>query len=335
MPPSTASSTFVFVENAGTAKQMAVLRLNADGSLKSVNGSPFPYDSASIAIAGNYVIAGNYYDIAAYSVDPTTGTLTKTSSDVQGGQLAATNEFVYAGNDNAIYEYQLVNGSLSPIPGEPFAIQPGPICDCAMPAYASLEIAQGHLFYADNAGHAGTSAYAATIQGDGSLLPNRIDVIGDGGSASIVVSPNGKFVYGIDESMHALSLWDFDGNTGAAQYVGLTTASNGGVIDPSGTFLFATPATGSSIDTYRINPQDGTLTEVASAVFTGYQTSPQAFDPTGKYLLSLDSPTATTYAIGVWAIDASSGSLRRVGSYSLGSTSDSFGPRGLVVGSFQ
>lgn len=335
MPLSTASSTFIFVENSAAAKQMPVLRLNADGSLQRVNGSPFPNDSQSVAIAGKYVIAGNYYNIAAYSIDSTTGMLTKTSSDVQGGQLAATNEFVYAGNDNAIYAYQLVSGALSPIPGEPFAVQPAPICDCAMPAYGSPQIAQGYLFYADNADHAGTSVYAARIQGDGSLVPNRIDVVGNGGSASVVVSPNGKFVYGMDESMYALSLWDFDAQSGAPQYVGLTPAPNGGVIDPSSKFLFATSTTGTSVDTYRIDPQDGTLTKLTSASFTGYQTLPQTIDPSGKYLLSLEQPVLNSYAIGVWSIDVSSGTLTRVGSYSLGSTSDSFQPHGLVVGNFQ
>jgi len=312
---------------------MVVLRLNAGGSIQQVNGSPFPYESESIAIAGKYVIAGNYYSIAGYAVDPATGALTKTSSDVQGGQVAANNEFVYAGNDNAIYAYQLVNGALQPISGEPFAVETGQICECAMPAYGSLQIVQGYLFYGDNADHAGFSAYASKIQSDGSLVPHRIDA-GNGGAGSVVVAPNGKFVYDIDSSAYALKLSDFDASTGTTQYVGLTTSPESGVIDPSSTFLFTLAASGMGIDTYHINPQDGTLTKI-STVAQEYQTSPQAVDPGGKYLLSLDQPTANTYAIGVWSIDVSSGELTRVGSYALGSYSDSFQPHGLVVGVFQ
>src|SRR5439155_26189912 len=103
------SSTFVFVRNSYDSKILHVLRLNENGSIDAVTGSPFPYSAASLGVAGNHLIAGDYKTIAAYAVDPKTGMVTQTSAAVFGaGSIAGDDRFVYAGS-NAIYGYAFLN----------------------------------------------------------------------------------------------------------------------------------------------------------------------------------------------------------------------------------
>jgi hypothetical protein len=331
-PGQSQSSTFIFVQNSQGGMGLQELRFNSDSSIQPVAGSPFATAGQPFGIAGNYLIAGAGANmIAAYSVSPSTGAVTKTSSAVPGGTVAGSSNFVYAGTTNAIYGYALSNGELTAVPGSPFEVTiPNP-CSCATPDYGSLQIVQGYLFYMDNADHSGSSANVAKIQDDGSFIPKSF-APGNGGE--LVASPNGKFVYVSDSGASSLELFTFDSATGSVQAAGSTGPDVTGIINSTSSFMFtAGLGNGGTIDTYSIDPQSGMFSIVSSA--QDPQGTPVAIDPSNKYLLTLDHPTSNSAAIGVWSIDAATGALSQVNSYSLGSYSNTYAAGGFVVGKFQ
>jgi len=269
--------------------------------------------------------------MAAYSVNPSTGAVTQTSSAVPAGaSVAGNSNFLYAGTTNAIYGYALSNGELTPVPGSPFEVTTPDPCGCATPDYGSLQIVQGYLFYVNNADHAGDSAIAAKVQSDGSIVPKRF-VQGNGGE--LVATPNGKFVYVSDSGASALELFTFNSATGNVQAAGNTGPDVTGIIDAKSSFMFVSGNGGGTIDTYRIDPQTGMMSQASSV--QDPQGTPVAVDPSNKYLLTLDHPTSNSSAIGVWLIDGSTGALTKVNSYSLGSCTSTYGAGGFVVGKFQ
>lgn len=327
----------MFVRNSANGSGLQELRLNADGSIQPVAGSPFAINAQPVGIAGNYLLAESGTTMAAYSVDPSTGVPAKTSSDVPAGQSVAGNSnFVYAGTTNAIYGYAFSNGELTAFAGSPFEVTTPDPCGCATPSYNSLQVAQGYLFFANSADHAGSNLAAGKIQSDGSFTLTGFGG-GSGGAASLLVTPNGKFVYESEDALNSIELFDFNLANGTAQDVGPTPATNLGVIDPSSTYFFTNDST--AIYTYHIDPQTGQLTSVGT--MEDANATPQAVDPSGKYLLVLELPTysssspTTTFQIGVFSIDTSSGTLTRVTTYSLGSSSSSYWAGGIVVGAFQ
>ena len=311
---------------------MQVLRLNSDGTITAVSGSPFAIAANPEAVAGEYLIASTGSGIAAYKIDPGTGTPTKTSSDVNGGNVAGNSQFVYAGTTNAIYAYALANGQLQAVPGSPFNVGTVDPCGCATPYYNDLAVTQGYLFYADNADHAGASLGAGKIQSNGSFTATSFGSVPSG--ANLDVAPNGKFLYEASSATGNAQLFDFDPSTGTVQSEGTVEAMNPGPIDPSSTWMFATVdnSQAQGISTYQINPQSGNLTQ--TSLLANYTGKPIAVDPSGKYLLTFDYPTQTTYAIDVFAIDSQTGALTKVNSYSLGSYSSTYSASGFVVGKF-
>ena len=338
-PPSTPSAppqsaTFIFVKNSGAGTGLQVLRFNDNGSIVPVSGTPFPYNSQSLGIAGHFLLAGPRGQIATYSDDPNSGTPKQVSTFVKGGFSAAGDDhFVYAGDENAIYGYSLLDGQLAALAGFPVGVLANP-CICATPLYGSLAIRQGYLFYSTSAGHAGSSFSVQKIQADGSL---GTATTGSSGapSAAINVTPDGRFVYLADGSKPSLTVTPFDsasGKLGVAEPVGPDSLFDLGAIDPGSQFLITrqyVPTSG--IGFYRIDPKTGHLTLAALSSEAG---TPEAIDPSGKYLLTFENPTQLTYAIGVFAIDANTGNLSRIGSYPLGSYSNDYAPAGFIVAKF-
>ena len=335
-PPSTPqqSTTFIVVRNSGGGTGLQVLRFNDNGSIVPVAGSPFPYNSQSLGVAGGYLLAGPRGQMATYRIDPNSGTPKQVSSFVRGGfSVAGDGHFVYSGEDNAIYGYSLLDGQLTALAGFPVGVFANP-CICATPLYGSLAIRQGYLFYSVSAAHGGSWFNVQKIQADGSLGSAATGQAG-APSVAINVTSDGRFIYVADGSKPSLMVARFDsasGKLGVSDPVGPASLFDLGVIDPGSQFLITRqydPTSG--IGFYRIDPNTGHLTQAAVSSEAG---TPDAIDPSGKYLLTFENPTQLTYAIGVFAIDANTGTLTRVGSYPLGSYSNDYAPAGFIVAKF-
>lgn len=339
-PTSPASSTFVFVANAGPGTDLQAFRLNNDGSLVAVPEANFASGSQILGAAGGYLIAGSGGQMATFQVDSNSGAVTQVSSFVAGGtSIAGNSNFVYAGATNAIYGYALNNGQLTPLAGFPYAVETNP-CSCAVPVYRNLAIHQGYLFYSVNADHAGSWFEVKKIAVDGSLadVPSAACASGAvNASSTISVSPDGRFIYEGSGGFTSLELTGLDPTSetlSCSLSTGTQDVFDSGVIDPGGHFLIAHQAfTAASpgIGTYRIDSTTGQLTTASSIPSSG---QPEAIDPSGRYLLTIENPTPTSFAIGVYAIDANDGSLSQIGSYPLGTDSAAYFSVNLVVASF-
>ena len=333
------TSTFIFVRNGLDGKGLPVLRLNENGSIEAVAGSPFPFNAQSLGVAGHHLVAGDRKTITAYAVDPKTGMVTPTSTAVAGsGSIAGDDKFVYAGRD-AIYGYAFRNGALTPLPGFPFGADPPGTCDCASSFYSDLALYQGYLFYSLSRGHGGSGFGVKKIQADGTFSDiNRESCnagSSSGPSARISVTPNAKFIYETSSGFSSLQLIPFDPGSatlGCSESSGGENLFDSGVIDPSSRFLAATQNfSGQAIGIYRIDPNTGHLSVASS---TPSKAFPEAIDPTGKYLLTLESSGSGNWGITVYTIEANTGTITRVSNFPLAPTTPEFVADELVVGQF-
>ena len=334
-PADLQSSTFVFVNNAGTGSDLQAFRLNNDGSLVAVSESPYAHGSQMLGVGGGYLIAGSAGEMATYHIDAKSGTVSQVSSLVNGEpSIAGNDNFVYAGGSNAIYGYALTNGQLLPLPGFPYGVTANP-CNCAAPVYSHLAVRNGYLFYSVNADHAGSWFEVKKIESDGTLSDVNTASCNKNSSDAINVTPDGRFIYSAAGALPSLEISVFDsnsGNLGCGQLTGPHDLFDSGVIDPGGHLLFAHQNfTSVEIGSYQIDSTTGQLTPAVSFPSSG---QPEAIDPSGRYLLTIETPSATTFAIGVYSIDSSTGSLNQLGNYPLGSDSAAFFPVKLVVAQF-
>jgi 6-phosphogluconolactonase len=157
----------------------------------------------------------------------------------------------------------------------------------------------------------------------GTLTPNdppSVSVPPGSGPRHLTFSPNGKFVYQINEMGAIVIAFAYDADKGALTQIqsvkllkndekGNTSAEV--QVDPSGRFLYASNRlTTNYLTIFSIDPQTGMLTLV------GYQDSlgqtPRNFriDPTGKYMLLANQNSNT---LVLFAIDQQTGKLTPVG----------------------
>jgi 6-phosphogluconolactonase len=162
----------------------------------------------------------------------------------------------------------------------------------------------------------------------GRLTPNDPPSIGiktKAGARHLVFSPNGKFVYLVDELDASIYVFPWDAKTGTLKKeVQVTTSLPKGFegkpwaadihLTPDGKFLYASERTTSTLAAFSVDPRTGLLTPIDS-----YPTEkqPRAFniDPTGRYLLSVGqlSNSMTSYAI-----DKTTGKLSKLKEYPVG-----------------
>jgi 6-phosphogluconolactonase len=157
----------------------------------------------------------------------------------------------------------------------------------------------------------------------GKLTPNdppSVSVPAGSGPRHLTFSPNGKFVYQINEMGATVIAFSFDATAGRLTQIqsvkllkddvtGNTSAEV--QIDPSGRFLYASNRlTTNYLTIFSIDPQSGELTLV------GYQDSlgktPRNFriEPTGRYMLLANQNSDN---LVLFAIDQATGKLTPVG----------------------
>jgi 6-phosphogluconolactonase (cycloisomerase 2 family) len=115
--------------------------------------------------------------------------------------------------------------------------------------------------------------------GRGALEPVQVittlptDFTGDGTTAEIAVTPDGRFVYCSNRGHDSVVIYAADPQTGALSHVGWEP-TQGKVprfigLDPSGRFLHACNEQGDTIVAFRVDPQSGRLTPTGQVVRTG------------------------------------------------------------------
>jgi hypothetical protein len=141
--PAAAHGTFVYF---GTSASNTVgYKLNPDGTLVPLPGSPFAV-SGNLVAAGNFLAASSSNTVSTFQVDPASGALSPAGSGSASGagSIAADTRNIYvtgnnpANNTTGIYGFALSGtGALTPLAGSPFTFTGA--CDlCDVPSSLAL-----------------------------------------------------------------------------------------------------------------------------------------------------------------------------------------------------
>ena len=162
----------------------------------------------------------------------------------------------------------------------------------------------------------------------GKLSPNEPPVTrvkAKAGPRHLVLSPNKKFVYLLNELDASIYVFPYDGGKGTlgkeSQVVSALPKGFEGKpwaadihITPDGKFLYASERTSSSLAAYKVDGKNGTLTLIDN-VATEKQPRGFAIDPTGRYLIAAGQ---LSHSLTSYSIDKTSGKLTQLKQYPVG-----------------
>ena len=248
-----------------------------NGALRPLAGSPFAagLNPASIAIhpSGKFVLVANSgsHNVSVYALNATTGGLQEISGSPFPAGLGPTSvgfdpggkfTFVTNGvsNDVSVYAISVATGALEQVPGSPFPAGTRPQAFATDPT--------GQFAYVANYQSQDVSAYRID-GGTGSLTAiSGSPFPSVGWPMSLVVAPSGKFAY-VGHGAEGISVYAIDPGTGNLTPLGPSTtpASPALVLDPTGTYAYATHPTSDSnhedaVAAYTVDLVTGALTHV-------------------------------------------------------------------------
>ncbi len=162
---------------------------------------------------------------------------------------------------------------------------------------------------------AATGKLTANDPASGVLAPGS-------GPRHLVFSPNGKFVYVINEMLCTVTKFSYDAATGALAPLetistlppGETKPANGScaeiAIHPNGKFLYASTRGHNSITVYSLDAATGKLTFVDNKPSGGKTPRHFALDPTGAWLIAEHQDSSD---VMVFRVDGATGKLTPTG----------------------
>ncbi|HTY24784.1 MAG TPA: beta-propeller fold lactonase family protein [Desulfomonilaceae bacterium] len=332
----------VYVSNFGSSN-ISVLALGNTGTLKSVAGSPFAVDADPRALqidpSGHFayvpILTACEIEVFSIAADGSLSVANRIRARQQAAAIAFssgasavmyTPKFLYATNlqSNNLSGFLVddASGTLSPIPGAPFATGGGPFGVATDP--------RGTFIYVSNGVNSNTNQYEKSISGfvvnsDGSLTAIQGSPFPAGaGGAGLTVDPSGRFLYATNYNDFTLSAYSIDPDSGILTALPGSPYPTGRepvtvTVDPAGRFLYvgnqnntcdSPPSPSCPISAFQINPVDGTLTSITGPTEGGIEPSGLAIDPTGQFLYLSNQSLA---AVSQYSIDAIDGTLKFVG----------------------
>jgi 6-phosphogluconolactonase len=146
----------------------------------------------------------------------------------------------------------------------------------------------------------------------------------DAGPRHLRFSPDGRFLYLINELDGTINVYRYDAANGALAELQSVTLLPPGVsgkvasadihITPDGRFLYGSERVTNTLAAFRVDAANGTLKPIGSVPS---EPSPRGFaiDPTGSFLLCAGQ---TSNRVAVYTIDQQSGALNRIGEHDVG-----------------
>jgi len=274
--------------------------------------------------------------ISAYTVDPSTGTLTQIGSPIPEGQVgpvAVTVEpsgrFLYVVNTNvtgmqgsvSAYQIDSTSGALTPITGSPFAAGTNPVS-------ITIDL-EGEFMFVPNSGSNNVSLYQISpLQQSpqtpaGALISSAGTLNAGTNPSSVALHPLGGFLYIANSGSG--DIWMYCPNAAydsfklsncptGFQSVITTVGPNlqSVVIDTSGKYLYVAGGTSGSgsLWAYSINQTTGALTAVTGSPFVvGVNPTSITIDNSGQFVYVTNSGSNS---ISVFKIDPNTGALTAV-----------------------
>lgn len=320
--PAAAHGTFVYFNNSNA--QTAGYKLNDDGTLTLLAGSPFAINGG-LAAAGNFLAVSSGNTVSTYLVDPSSGALTKTGSGavVQGGSIVADANNVYlAGNIPAntatgIYGFALsANGALTPLAGSPYVFTQA--CDfCDVPFALALN---NNFLVQGGVGFHGVGDFTVYARGAGGVL-SKAQILGTDAEERVAIQhPVGNFSYALNIDDSSLTEFTMDANGKPTPGAQLFTGTGQDLaVDSSGKFLLEVDNTG-VVHVFAINSSNGNMSQIGTSEAAGNGAVGISIDPSGRFVVVSQSAGSTNLPgaanqITVFTFDAGTGTMKKLQSY--------------------
>lgn len=259
--------------------------------------------------------------ISMYTINPTTGVLSPTTPATvstgwfpQGIAIDPLGRFVYTANsDDATVSMFTINqttGVLTPTtPASVSTMVPGQLY--SSPGFLTVD-PTGKFLYVPSAVTTGAVVLMFNInQTTGVLTPTSPATVATGGIPfQVVVAPNGKFAYVVDnlsggEYVVGVSEYSVDTTTGVLTQTnpGYVSAGNGPTaiaVDPTSRFAYVVNRMDNTVSMYIVDPTTGNLSLNSSVanplgvIGTGTQPFRIDFDPTGKFVYVTNEDSAAS-----------------------------------------
>jgi 6-phosphogluconolactonase (cycloisomerase 2 family) len=165
--------------------------------------------------------------------------------------------------------------------------------------------------------------------GGGTSIPVPFNIAAGGfNPGPMAIDPAGKFAYVVNSGCSAnewgvLSMYTINPANGTLTPGSAVPTGDEGAdsvaVDPTGKFVYVgnwgAGDSGGSVSMYTLNSTDGTLTFTGISGAFGYNISPWslAIHPSGKFLYVANEGGFSPTNVSMYAIDAGTGSLRRIG----------------------
>jgi hypothetical protein len=326
-PTSAAHGTFVFVSGstAGPATLTDGYRLNPDGTLTTLAGSPFPI-AGQLAASGSFLISVSQSGLTSYRVNRATGVPAPAASatvptfvDTLGAD--ARNVYVAGASDDIgtfIYGFSIAeSGALTPVPGSPY-IFGGPCDQCPLPLFPNLSL-NNNFFALSVDGFRGTGGLSVFRRDSkGSLTRGGFNT-SEGQSAAALQPGAGNVAFSlISEDVTSYRL-DSNGTPTKAMDLappGLDAIDE--TVDATGKFLLVLDSSG-AVHVFTIDSASATFGVLNTSEPTGDGATLMAMDPGGRFVIVAQSSEggflSTPDRITVFTFDPASGTIKKLQSY--------------------
>jgi Lactonase, 7-bladed beta-propeller len=324
-PAPAAHGTFVYVNDSGSGgTRTNGYRLNADGTLTALAGSPFPV-TGEMASAGNFLVFASGNSVSSYQIDAAGGGLTKVGSGTLSQAIAvaadASNVYIAgnltpAGSGTGIYGFALAgNGALTALAGSPFFFAGGCFfCDVPL----ALQLNNSFLIQG-GVGFHGVGDFTVYPRTAGGVL-GKAQILGADAEDRVAIQhPTGNFAYALDLSDGSLT--EFTISAGGKPTGGTPIFTSGGdiAVDSTGRFLLEADITG-VVNVFSIDPASGAFSQVGTSEAAGNGAFGISMDPSGRFVIVSQSSSTTNLPgamnqITVFTFDPATGGIKKMNSY--------------------
>jgi 6-phosphogluconolactonase len=329
------AATFLYVGNA-ESQDITIFELKRNGEVVpvasvAVPGPAKPGGTLPMAISPNKrflyaALRSEPFSVATFAIDAKSGKLDHRGSSPLADSMAyistdRSGRFLlsasYPGHKvtvNPIDRDGVVRGPQEVIPTEPHA-------------HAILTDSSNR--YAFYTALGGDGVFQAKFDAKtGKLSPNEPPVVrvkAKAGPRHLVLSPNKKFVYLLNELDASIYVFPYDAGKGTmgkeSQVVSTLPKGFEGKpwaadihLTPDGKFLYASERNSNSLAAFKVDGKNGTLTSIENVV-TEKQPRGFAIDPSGRYLFAVGQ---LSHSMTSYAIDKTSGKLTKLNQYPVG-----------------
>ena len=321
-PTPAAHGTFVYFD--GGLSQVTGYRLNSDGTLTPLAGSPFGINGG-LAAAGNFLAVASGSTVSTYLVDASTGALTLSGTGAVNGAsaIAADSKNVYvAGNipantSTGIYGFALgANGALTPLAGSPYVFTQA--CDlCDVPFVLALN---NNFLIQGGVGFHGVGDFTVYPRGAAGVL-GKAQILGTDAEERVAIQhPGGNFAYALNVDDSGMNEFTIDASGKPTPGAQLFTGTGQDLtVDNTGRFLLVVDSAG-VVHVFTIDPATGSMSQIGTSEAAGNGASGIAMDPSGRFVIVSQSASGTNLPgaanqLTVFTFDPAAGAMKKLQSY--------------------